>query len=702
MEALSQMTGTQSLVGPTAMPSAGPGPLWQHAGAASAELAGQATPPVFADSLRQAMQTGSPLSPQLQGKSAGQATARPSGGPSSPSNASSPTSGGGTPGHSTTAPVTNRANSPEAPAGNDGVPTGKPTLGQTGQRASGPVPVDAGGPSGQADNGLPSTAPLLPSSGQAAGDALSTAAKKTSNAAGREKKGPADGPTSRPRATQADAAATAPGTIVANAPPSAALVVPITAPTGSIHGDSAKGNGAGEQSQPEGLAIGAVGDGIFPGPAGGTQGASVGRDTSSAFGAAITVNGMGKTADNAGTVAFNGAAIGASNGTDKAAMGQSAPGDPAAAVHASAVSAQKTLSPLQIAAKPATPAPVQGHATFNTTNAVAGPESGGTGSVPQSNEGDTAGSASPAAQGATLDKTSAALQTSGGDAVKASGPAGNAVDGNGNAGRVGAAAGTGDAMATQPGGGMAVIGNSSGPAGGHSAAGGENAASAGTALHGDVSLSSAGAGQVGSHLWGTPGPAGWAASGASGRNATGVNLTAESAFASLDRASAAEQGHVLRLSPNQFVVGVTDPQLGWLEVGAERAAGHLTVQVGASSVAGQEALAASLPAMAGHLYKQGTGVERLTITQSFHPDAGPGGQAGHGQGGNNQNATGDGQAPRAGTGAQTYVAGPSSVAAYTAAGDVSWTSITATDARVDEGGSGIESAGPRHRVSVLV
>lgn len=119
--------------------------------------------------------------------------------------------------------------------------------------------------------------------------------------------------------------------------------------------------------------------------------------------------------------------------------------------------------------------------------------------------------------------------------------------------------------------------------------------------------------------------------------------TASDAFAALDHVSS-EPNRILYATPHQLAVGVSDPQLGWLEVRAERSGGQLMAQVAADSASSHAVLAAALPAMTSYLQEQRAGVQSLAVAAQL---AGHAGQS-PGQGTPHQNtAGGGGQQPPA-------------------------------------------------------
>jgi hypothetical protein len=105
----------------------------------------------------------------------------------------------------------------------------------------------------------------------------------------------------------------------------------------------------------------------------------------------------------------------------------------------------------------------------------------------------------------------------------------------------------------------------------------------------------------------------------------------------------AEPSHLLQVSPHQLAIGVTDPQLGWVEVRAERVAGQINAQVTANSADSHAVLAASMPAMMGFLHDQRAGVQNLAVANSLAGNSGNAGQGAMQQntsGGNSQQQQG--------------------------------------------------------------
>lgn len=126
--------------------------------------------------------------------------------------------------------------------------------------------------------------------------------------------------------------------------------------------------------------------------------------------------------------------------------------------------------------------------------------------------------------------------------------------------------------------------------------------------------------------------------------------TASDAMAALDHG--VEPTRLLHVTPNQLAVGVSDPQLGWLEVRAERVGGQLSAQVMANSTDSHAVLAASLPAMVGFLQDQRAGVQHLAVANSLSGNAGQ-----SGQGSFNQNASNQGSQQQSGAEAGTSAVG---------------------------------------------
>ncbi len=127
--------------------------------------------------------------------------------------------------------------------------------------------------------------------------------------------------------------------------------------------------------------------------------------------------------------------------------------------------------------------------------------------------------------------------------------------------------------------------------------------------------------------------------------------TASDAFAALDHVSS-EPNRILYATPHQLAVGVADPQLGWLEVRAERSGGQLMAQVAADSASSHAVLAASLPAMTSYLQEQRAGVQSLAVTAQLAGHAGQNAGQSSGQGTPHADTSGGSgqQSPAAGSG----------------------------------------------------
>ena len=157
--------------------------------------------------------------------------------------------------------------------------------------------------------------------------------------------------------------------------------------------------------------------------------------------------------------------------------------------------------------------------------------------------------------------------------------------------------------------------------------------------------------------------------------------TASDAFAALDHVSG-EPNRLLYATPHQLAVGVADPQLGWLEVRAERSGGQLMAQVTADSASSHAVLAASLPAMTSYLQEQRAGVQSLAVTAQLAGHAGQNAGQSSGQGTPHQNTSGgSGQQPPA---AESRMSGTSAVGAVAGVGVTAGSGVFAAETSVGQ------------------
>jgi hypothetical protein len=119
------------------------------------------------------------------------------------------------------------------------------------------------------------------------------------------------------------------------------------------------------------------------------------------------------------------------------------------------------------------------------------------------------------------------------------------------------------------------------------------------------------AAQGASGLAGGAAPAGAAGLAGVGRPVGAAAVAPGESFRQID--TAAEPPKILRTTPSQFEVGVNDPAHGWVEVRAESASGQIHASLGASSLAAQSALHASLPELAGYLAEREIAVRSLAV-----------------------------------------------------------------------------------------
>ena len=137
-----------------------------------------------------------------------------------------------------------------------------------------------------------------------------------------------------------------------------------------------------------------------------------------------------------------------------------------------------------------------------------------------------------------------------------------------------------------------------------------------------------------------------------GRAASAPLPTSSDAMAAIEHG--VEPSHLLQVGPHQLAVGITDPQLGWVEVRAERVAGQISAQVTANSTDSHAVLAASMPAMVGFLHDQHAGVQHLTVANSLAGNAGNAEQGSY-----QQNSSNGGSQQQSGADSISKVAGVS-------------------------------------------
>ena len=148
---------------------------------------------------------------------------------------------------------------------------------------------------------------------------------------------------------------------------------------------------------------------------------------------------------------------------------------------------------------------------------------------------------------------------------------------------------------------------------------------------------------------------------AASRTSSSVSPSASDALAALDHVAA--EPSLLRATPNQLAVGVSDPQLGWLEVRADRVGGQVTASITPDSSASHAVLAASMPAMTSFLQEQRAGVQSLALSNPWAGNTGQGAQnqnAQHFSQGNNGQANDNGGQ---GQSQPTWVSSPAGIGA---------------------------------------
>ncbi len=170
--------------------------------------------------------------------------------------------------------------------------------------------------------------------------------------------------------------------------------------------------------------------------------------------------------------------------------------------------------------------------------------------------------------------------------------------------------------------------------------------------------------------------------------------TASDAFAALDHVSS-EPNRILYATPHQLAVGVADPQLGWLEVRAERSGGQLMAQVAADSASSHAVLAASLPAMTSYLQEQRAGVQSLAVATQLAGHAGQNAGQSSGQGTPHADTSGgSGQQPPA---AESRMSGTSTVGAVAGIGATAVSGVFAAGSSVGQISSYLQGG---HQVSL--
>ncbi|HTV04996.1 MAG TPA: flagellar hook-length control protein FliK [Acidobacteriaceae bacterium] len=233
-------------------------------------------------------------------------------------------------------------------------------------------------------------------------------------------------------------------------------------------------------------------------------------------------------------------------------------------------------------------------------------------------------------------------------------------------------------------------------------------ASAAAPLHADRSMSgrqalgqargAAGPVQAAAALAGTPNsqnagggepvtlPQGVAPGGVSMHAAVGAGSESAATASPFDRLDQGVSPVVLHAGSQHVEVGVHDPQLGWVEISAQNAAGHVDARLVAASGQTHSALAAQLPAIAQYLQERDVRVATLGVQHSAVQTNAGGGQAGGqsgnspgantGSGGGNHSSSGANEAPLARMAQSSPVITPR-VAEGASLGPISYISVRA-------------------------
>jgi Flagellar hook-length control protein FliK len=128
-----------------------------------------------------------------------------------------------------------------------------------------------------------------------------------------------------------------------------------------------------------------------------------------------------------------------------------------------------------------------------------------------------------------------------------------------------------------------------------------------------------------------------------------VTLNAASPFDRIDQGASAVMLHA---GSQHVEVGVHDPQLGWVEISAQNAAGHVDAKLIAASAQTQSTLAAQLPGIAQYLQERDVRVGTLAVHQLVGQTGAGSGQAG-GHSGSHAGSGGSGSQHFRGSGSGT-------------------------------------------------